>query len=106
MNAPADFQGYINDSIREAWDDVASIYPDDILIYSDSEEEHVEHVKWVMQCLLEATWYLKQEKCELHNETVRYVGLIQSTQETSMDEDKVETEELESREDDKEWLAE
>jgi hypothetical protein len=52
-NAPADFQGYINNAIREALDDYASAYLDDILIYSDSEEEHVGHVKWIMQRLLE-----------------------------------------------------
>jgi len=64
---------------------------DDILIYSDSEEERVEHVKWVMKRLLEAGEYLKPEKCEFHKETVRYLGLIISTTGISMDEDKVET---------------
>jgi hypothetical protein len=43
--APAGFKGYINDAIREALDDFASAYLDDVLIYSDSEEEHVGHVK-------------------------------------------------------------
>ena len=90
-NAPADFQGYINNVIREALDDFASAYLDDILIYSKSEEEHVGHVKWIMQRLLEAGLYLKPEKCEFHKETVRYLGLIISTKGISMDEDKVET---------------
>jgi len=72
MNAPADFQGYIHTTIREALADFASAYLDDVLIYSDSEEDHVEHVKLVMQHLLEAGLYLKSEKCEFHNETVRY----------------------------------
>ena len=49
MNAPADFQGYINNAIREALDNFAFAYLDDVLIYSDSEEEHVGHVKWIMQ---------------------------------------------------------
>jgi hypothetical protein len=48
-NAPADFQGYINNAITEALDDFASAYRDDILIYNDSEEEHIGHVKWIMQ---------------------------------------------------------
>jgi hypothetical protein len=64
---------------------------DDVLIYSDSEEEHVGHVKWIMQRLLEAGLYLKPEKCEFHKETVRYLGLIISTKGISMDEDKVAT---------------
>jgi len=50
-NSPADFNGYINTTLREALDDFASAYLDDIFIYSDSEDEQVEHVKWVMKCL-------------------------------------------------------
>jgi len=34
-NAPADFQGYINNTIREALDCIALAYLDDILIYSN-----------------------------------------------------------------------
>jgi len=71
-NALADFQGYINNAMREALDDFESAYLDNVLIYSDSEEEHVSHVKWIMQRLLEAGLYLKPEKCEFHKETVRY----------------------------------
>jgi len=72
-------------------DDFASAYSDDVFIYSDSGEEHVGHVKWIMQRLLEAGLYLKPEKCEFHKETVRYLGLIISTKGISMDEDKVKT---------------
>jgi len=90
-NAPADFQGYINNPIREALDDFASAYLDDILIYSDSEEEHVGHGTCIMQRLLDSGLYLKPEKCEFHKETVRYLQLIISTKGNSMDEDKVKT---------------
>jgi hypothetical protein len=44
-NAPADFQGYIINTIRDALDVFASAYFDDILIYSDTMEEHQQHVK-------------------------------------------------------------
>jgi hypothetical protein len=47
-NAPADFQGYINNAIREALDDFASAYLDDVLTDSNCEEEHISHVKWIM----------------------------------------------------------
>ena len=68
-NAPADFQGYIINTIREALDDFPSADLDDRLIYSDSEEEHIEHVKWVKKSHLEAGLYLRREKCEFHKET-------------------------------------
>jgi len=90
-NGPADFHGYINDTIREGLDDFALAYLDDQLIYSDSEEEHVERVKWVMQCLLKAGLYSKPEKCKFHMEIIWYLALIISTQVISKDEDKVET---------------
>jgi len=90
-NAPADFQCYMNNAITEVLDDFALAYLDDVLIYSDSEEDHISHVKWVMQRLLEAGLYLKPEKCEFHKETVRHLGLIISTKGIAMDKDTVET---------------
>jgi len=71
---------------------------DDVLIYSNLQEEHVEHVKWVMQLLLEASLYLKPEKCEYHKETLRYLGLIISTEGISMDENEIEMVRNRSRE--------
>jgi hypothetical protein len=44
MNASVNFQGYNNDTIREALDLFSSAYLDDILIYSNLVEEHEEHV--------------------------------------------------------------
>jgi hypothetical protein len=90
-NAPADFQGYINDTIRETLDCFPSAYLDNILIYSDSIEEHKEHVKWVMECLLKAGLYLKLEKCKFHKTTAKYLGLIISTQGILKNQIKVDT---------------
>jgi len=73
-HAPADFQGYINNTIREVIDDLASAYFDDILIYSNSVEEHDEHVRWVMRRLLEAGLDLKPKKYEFHKDRVKYLG--------------------------------
>jgi hypothetical protein len=90
-NPPVEFQGYINNLIREALDNIASAYLDDVLIYSDSKEEHIGDVKWIMQRVLEVGLYLKPEKCKFHEETVRYLGLVISTEGILMDKDKVET---------------
>jgi len=88
MNAPADFQGNIKNAIWEVLDDIALAYKDDIVICSNCEKEYFGHLKWVKKCLLDAGWYLKLEKCKLHNETVRYLQQIISTKRTSMDEAK------------------
>jgi len=75
-NTPVDFEGYIKNAIREALDDFASAYLDDVQIYSDYEEEYVGHIKWIMQLLLERGLYLEPEKCEIYQKTVRYLGWL------------------------------
>jgi len=69
--ASADFEVYIKSGIREPFHSCALSYSDDILIYGYTEEEHVQHVKWVIQHLLDAGLYLKLEKCELHKLTMK-----------------------------------
>ena len=39
-NAPATFQSYINNVLQEYLDVFVTVYIDDILIYSENEEEH------------------------------------------------------------------
>jgi len=43
-NAPTTFCTFMNDIIRELLDDFVVIYIDDILVYNNSMEEHVEHL--------------------------------------------------------------
>jgi len=90
-NAPADFESYIINAIRETLDAFESSWLDSISIYSDSEEEHVGHVTWIVQHLLKAGLYLKPEKCEFHHETVRYLWLLITPKGISMDEEKIQT---------------
>jgi hypothetical protein len=88
MNVSVDFQGYINNAIREALPNFILAYLNDILLLSNWENEHVEHVMWVMQHLLEAGLHLKPETCHFHQETLRYLGFITLATGTPMDEDK------------------
>src|SRR5436190_21190108 len=69
-NAPGSFQAYINDVIREFLDKFAVAYLDDILIYSDSLEEHILHVHQVLQKLLSHDLYVKLEKCQFSVQTI------------------------------------
>jgi len=53
--APATFQRYINDTLREFLDEFVSAYIDDVLIYSDgSLKDHRKKVKKVLLRLQEA----------------------------------------------------
>ena len=49
-NAPASFQGYINKILAEKLDIFVIVYLDDILIYTnDDEDGHIAAVRWVLE---------------------------------------------------------
>ena len=61
INTQAVFQHFIK-VLREALGHYAYVYLNDILIYSRSLQEHVRHVRSILQLLLENRLYLKLEK--------------------------------------------
>ena len=48
VNAPASFQAYINETLRECLDDFVVVYLDDILVFSKSMKDHTFHVRLVL----------------------------------------------------------
>lgn len=48
-NAPAVFQALVNDDLRDMLNKFLFVYIDDILIFSETEEEHVQHVRLVLR---------------------------------------------------------
>ncbi len=73
-NAPTTFCILMNDIFQEWFDDFIIVYIDDILIYSGSLEEHVEHLQKVFQKLKENKLYAKLEKCEFEVTKVDFLG--------------------------------
>jgi len=53
-NGPATYQRYINDVLFDYLDDFYTTYLDDILIYSENELEHDEHIHKVLERLRKA----------------------------------------------------
>ncbi|KAH6480324.1 hypothetical protein HBI55_254530 [Parastagonospora nodorum] len=90
-NAPAQFQAYINEALAGLMDISCIVYLDDILVFSDTEEEHVVHVKEVLQRLRDAKLYIKLSKCEWHTQRTEYLGYIISPEGVSVDQDRVKT---------------
>jgi hypothetical protein len=70
-------------------DDFCTAYLDDILIYSDSELEHTEHVRKVLQRLRDAGLQADLKKCEFHVTRTKYLGFIVSTGGIEVDPEKV-----------------
>lgn len=75
-NAPAVFQALVNDVLRDMLRKYLFVYIDDILIFSETEEEHVQHVRSVLRRLLENSLFVKAEKCEFHKDSVSFLGFI------------------------------
>ncbi|KAI3365894.1 hypothetical protein L3Q82_000868 [Scortum barcoo] len=75
-NAPAVFQAMINDVLRDMLNRFIFVYLDDILIFSRSLPEHTQHVRQVLQRLLENQLFVKAEKCEFHVSKVSFLGFI------------------------------
>ena len=51
-------------------------YPDNILIYNDTEEEYLEYIKIILEKLRKAGLYLNIKKCEFKVKIIKYLGLI------------------------------
>jgi hypothetical protein len=88
-NAPATFQHFMNDVFKDMTDDFVVVYLDDILIYSDTLEEHREHVRHILQRLREYNLHAKPEKSEFFCDTVEYLGFLISPHGVEMDPAKV-----------------
>ncbi len=73
----------------EIWSISLYVYLDDILIFSTSLQEHVQHVRRVLQRLLENGLFVKAEKCEFHAQSVPFLGHIVSAEGIRMDPEKI-----------------
>ena len=89
-NAPATFQRMMDTVFAGMVDNGVIIYLDDILIYSDTEEEHVELVKEVLRRLRKYNLCAAIKKSQFHTSEVEYLGFIISADGISMSERKIE----------------
>eukprot|EP00253_Pinus_taeda_P033610 PITA_33610 len=63
-NAPATFQSYMNHIFRSHLRKFVLVFFDDILIYSKTWEEHLQHIETILHILQEQQFYAKLSKCE------------------------------------------
>ena len=75
-NAPSTFQRIINDALRDFISKFVIIYLDDIVIYSNSMEEHVEHLALVLEALEKHRLYAKPLKCIIGVSELEFCGHI------------------------------
>jgi len=90
INAPSVFQRHLNNILSEKIDRGVVAYVDDILIYTQTEEEHVELMHWVLKKASENGLCVNIDKCIFHIPEVEFVGFQIGTQGVQMSQKKVE----------------
>jgi len=76
--------------LKEHLDEFVIAYLDNIIIYSDSEEEYKKHVKWVLEKLHNKNIPIVIEKCKFYTRKTDFVGFIIELGQISMDLKKIE----------------
>ena len=88
-NGPATFMDLIHKVFKPYLDQFFVVFVDEILIYSQSEEEHENHLRVILQLLRDHHLYTKFSKCEFWLTEMRFLGSVVSASSVSMDPEKV-----------------
>jgi len=64
----------MNKALGDDCDSFTIIYLDDILIASDSKEEHIFHINYVLEKLKNVGFTLNLEKCEFFKKEIKFLG--------------------------------
>lgn len=84
-SAPAEFQRNMEDCLEGLRDVICQPYLDDNLVHSSSFDDHVNHIRTVLQRYQQHGVKLSPNKCEMFRRRVRFLGRMVSEEGYSMD---------------------
>ena len=84
-NAPAVFMNLMNDVFQEYLDKRICVYLNDILVYSENLDDHLRHLRLMLDTLRAHKLYAKRSKCQFAETTVDYLGNVISVHGFSME---------------------
>lgn len=84
-NAPASFQGLMNTIFDKMIRRNVLVFVDDILVYSKTLEEHVQHLREVFAVLQQHKLFVKASKCSFAKQQLEYLGHIIGAQGVATD---------------------
>ncbi len=90
INASITFQTFVNNVLQRYLNQFIIVYLNDILVYSKTKKEYVQHVRKVLQTLKEADLRIKSEKSEFHVQSVQFLKFIITSQSLRMNLKKIE----------------
>ena len=77
--------------LREYLDEFIIAYLDNIIIYSNSKEEHFQYIKWVLQRLVDKKILIAIKKYKFHTTKTKFYRFIIKLKKLSMDPKKIKT---------------
>ena len=84
-NAPGEYQRFMERCLGELRDTICMPYLDDVICFSKTFEDHLDHLRKVFQKLREHGVKLKPKKCKLFKHEVSCLGRIVSADGHSLD---------------------
>ncbi|KAL0554844.1 hypothetical protein IC582_008772 [Cucumis melo] len=88
-NAPSTFQALMNQVFKPYLRRFVLVFFDDILVYSQGINEHIQHLEVVLGLLKEKELYANLEKCSFAKPRISYLGYFISEQGIEADPEKI-----------------
>ncbi|KAD2805268.1 hypothetical protein E3N88_38645 [Mikania micrantha] len=89
-NAPAVFMDLMNRVCRPYLDQFVIVFIDDILIHSQTKQDHEQHLKLILELLTKEKLYAKFSKCEFWLREVHFLGHVINERGIHVDPSKIE----------------
>jgi hypothetical protein len=76
--------------LRPFLDKIYICYLDDILVYSESEEQYNTYIKQVLEAFAKKRFRLKLSKCNFYTKEIMFLGYVITLRKISLDPEKIQ----------------